>query len=47
MWVNLAAAQGKDGASKVRDLVAEIMTADQIAQAQKLAGEWKPTKSPK
>jgi len=47
MWFNLAGAQGNDGAMKNRDKVAKRMTTDQIAQAQKLAGEWKPQKDPK
>ena len=47
MWFNLAAAQGEDGAKRLRDNLAKMMTVDQIAQAQKLAREWKPTKSPK
>ena len=42
MWFNLAAAQGDDMARKNSDIVAKRMTAEQIAQAQKLAREWKP-----
>ncbi len=42
MWYNLAAAQGEKDASKGRDILAEKMTPDQIAEAQKLAREWKP-----
>ena len=44
MWLNLAAAQGKEGAATFRDLIARRMTSAQIAEAQKLAREWKPTK---
>jgi TPR repeat protein len=46
MWLNLSAAQGKEGAATFRDLVARLMTPAQIAEAQKLAREWKPTKQP-
>jgi TPR repeat protein len=49
MWFNLAAAHfppsdtiARIGARKDRDLVAEKMTPDQMAEAQKLAREWKP-----
>ena len=47
MWFNLAAARhppGKDRDKAVegRDLIASLMTPDQIAEAQKLAREWKP-----
>ena len=47
MWFNLSAAQGRDGAAAFRDLIARRMTPAQIAEAQKLAREWKPnTQSP-
>jgi TPR repeat protein len=46
MWLNLSAAQGKDGAATFRDLIARRMTPAQIAEARKLAREWKPTKQP-
>ena len=40
MWWNIAASSGKNkSASKNRDIVAEIMTPAQIAEAQKLARE--------
>ena len=39
MWLNLAAAGGD---AKIRDRVAAKMTPAQIAEAQKLAREWKP-----
>ena len=52
MWLNLAAAQGelpwtdaqdnKMHVSRDRDNVAAQMTPDQIAEAQRLAREWKP-----
>jgi hypothetical protein len=40
----LAAAQGNEDAAKARDELAAKMAPDQIAQAQRLAREWKPTK---
>jgi TPR repeat protein len=40
MWFNLAAAAGDADAARNRDLVAELMTIDQIAEAQQLAREW-------
>ena len=42
MWYNLAGAQGLEQAAKNRDNVAKRMTPAQIAEAQKLAREWKP-----
>jgi TPR repeat protein len=42
MWFNLLAAQGYKGASENRDKAARLMTPAQIAEAQKLAREWKP-----
>ncbi len=42
MWYNLAGAQGLEQAVKNRDNVAERMMLAQIAEAQKLAREWKP-----
>ena len=44
MWFNLAAAAGDAAAPHNRDLVAAMMTPAQIAEAQRLASEWKPTK---
>lgn len=44
MWLNLAAAKGETRAVELRDKVARLMTPAQIAEAQKLAREWKPTK---
>jgi TPR repeat protein len=48
-WLNLAAAAGVDEAlcnqdAKERDVISLRMTPAQIAEAQKLAREWKPTK---
>ena len=44
MWFNLAAAKGDKDAAKNRDTAEKRMTPAQIAEAQKLAREWKPTK---
>jgi uncharacterized protein len=46
MWLSLAAAQGEQTAIRDRDLVARRMTPEQIAEAQKLAREWKPSTHP-
>jgi TPR repeat protein len=46
MWSNLAAAAGNQEAAHNRDIVAGLMTAAQIAEAQQLAREWKPTPPP-
>ncbi len=42
MWFNLAAAQGDEEAKNFRDDLAKRMTSEQIAEAQRLAREWKP-----
>ena len=42
MWFNLAGAGGDADAAKMRDAVASKMTPDQIAEAQRLARQWKP-----
>ena len=42
--VQLAAMTGDQGAAENRNIVAGLMTPAQIAEAQKLAREWKPTK---
>ena len=42
IWYNLAAARGLKIGRKNRDILAEKMTPAQIAEAQKLAREWKP-----
>jgi TPR repeat protein len=41
-WFNLSGAQGFEDAGKFRDDLARDMTPAQIAEAQKLAREWKP-----
>ena len=41
VWLNLAAASGYKDAAKSRDIVATKMAPAQIAEAQKLAREWK------
>ena len=50
MWYNLAAAQqvGEDRDLTVvfRDDVAELMTTEQVAEAQRRAREWTPTPEP-
>ena len=46
MWFNLAAAQGTKGAAEWREHVAAHMTPAQIAEAQKMASEWKPKLAP-
>ena len=43
MWFNLSAAQGNDNAVTNRDIAAGLMTSDQLAEAQRLAREWKPS----
>ncbi len=42
MWYNLSAMKGKKIAREVRDLLAKVMTPAQVAEAQRLAREWKP-----
>jgi uncharacterized protein len=41
-WLNLSAARGNNFAIKYKDNIAQRMTPVQIAEAQKLAREWKP-----
>ena len=41
-WYSLAATNGDKPASLLRDSLANQMTEAQIAEAQKLAQEWKP-----
>lgn len=43
MWFNLSAAQGFDNAAKNRDITASLMEPDQVALAERLAREWKPS----
>ena len=40
-WFNLAAAAGYEPAVENRDIAASLMTREQIAEAQKLAREWR------
>jgi uncharacterized protein len=42
MWFDLAAAQGEPKAVTVLDMAEQRMTAAQIAEAKKLARDWKP-----
>ncbi len=42
LWWSLAASQGNKNAASNRDKVAGMMTPEQIAEAEKLAREWKP-----
>jgi uncharacterized protein len=42
MWLNLASTGGNNEAAQTRDSVEHLMTAAQIAEARKLAREWKP-----
>jgi uncharacterized protein len=44
MWYTLAEANGASKAAEARDVLAQQMTPAQIAEAQKLAREWKPIK---
>ena len=44
-WINLAASRTKENAEDfrlARDSLAEMMTASQVAEAQRLAREWRP-----
>jgi uncharacterized protein len=42
MWYNLSAAQGWGAAVEARTMLERAMTPAQVAEAQKLAREWKP-----
>jgi hypothetical protein len=42
MWLNLAAAQGHEQSSDIRSKLVPKMSQAQIAEAQRLAREWKP-----
>jgi hypothetical protein len=46
LWFNLAAAGGDKDAAVPRDGLAKQMTPARIAEAQKLAREWKPKSTP-
>jgi Sel1 repeat len=43
MWFNLSAAQGEKSAAMIRDTIARSMSSAQIAEAQRLTREWKPS----
>jgi hypothetical protein len=45
MWISLSVARGQEHAAKDKDIVAGRMTPAQIAEAQKLAREWKSKSS--
>jgi uncharacterized protein len=42
MWLGLSAAQGEEGAAEARDETAAKMTPSEIADAERMASEWKP-----
>jgi hypothetical protein len=53
MWYNLAASRftidqkdNRDRAIVSRDYITDLMTSEQIGEAEKLAREWKPTEAP-
>ncbi len=46
MWLDLAAAQGVQIALKFREDLAAKMTPDQIAEARRMARDWKPMTKP-
>jgi TPR repeat protein len=46
MWFNLAAAKGDANGSRDRSMVAGQMTTPEIAEAQRLARNWKPIRGP-
>ena len=47
MWFSLAAAQGEQRADQVLAMAEQRMTPAQIAEAQKLARDWKPATQPR
>jgi uncharacterized protein len=47
MWFILSAEHGNQTAAEKREINAQHMTPEQVADAQKLAREWKPTKPPR
>jgi hypothetical protein len=47
MWLNLAAAQGDATGAERREELNNRMTREQVARAQDLAREWRPTKAGK
>ena len=42
MWYSLGTAKGVEAGARLRDAIAKRMDSDQIAEAQRLAREWKP-----
>ena len=46
MWYNLSVAHGEQRAATIRDALADQMTSGQIAEAQRLAAEWKSKDRP-
>jgi len=46
MWFNLAASRGDQEAAEMRDSIEKSMSAVQVAEAQKMAREWKPQQRP-
>lgn len=44
MWYSLAAAGGDSEAARLRDTVGKLLTPAQMAEAKKLARDWKPKK---
>jgi hypothetical protein len=40
MWWNLSAAQGNESAQRNKDIIAERVTREQIAEGQRLSREW-------
>jgi TPR repeat protein len=47
MWYNLAAAKLDINSADMRDFLTETMTPAQVAEAQRLAREWKPISAPR
>jgi hypothetical protein len=45
MWFNLAGAGGDADGIDARPAIENLMKADQIAEAERLAREWKPKKT--
>ena len=46
MWFSLSAAQGEQRAVRTLEMAERLMTPAQIAEAQKLARDWKPATQP-
>jgi hypothetical protein len=44
MWASLASARGLKEPAEWREHLTQHMTPEQIAEAKKLAGEWRPSK---